>query len=357
MTILSTTTRVILLVTTFLLTENVSFGQDLTIKGATVQLLQECRIPARVSGQVTMISVKEGAAIKQGQIVAVLENRQQELAVQHAELKADIAALMSNSDLNLKAAQAKVEVAEAARNVRIVALDVAEKEATDDVAVAIAEAETKLRQLERQRAENARKAFERSVSESQMDRLKTDEQRWKLEVTKATSEQAVRKLKPNAEKAAIDQAQKEIKRSQIALQVEQESLVIAKVNEQLEKNAVQSALWNLELRNIRSPIDGSVASMECQPGEWVEAGNPVLRIINLNRLKVEGLLAADRASQKLVGRPAEIRVNGKSVKGVVTHVGREIDPVDQLVSVYVEFKNEDGDVLPGAIADLVISGQ
>lgn len=338
----------------WLLTSTPVFSGEIRISEATVQLLQECRIPARVSGQVTMISTKEGETIKQGQIIAVLENRQQELAVQHAELKANIAALMSKSRLNLQAAQARIEATQAAKQVRIVALDVAKKEAKDDVAIAIAEAETKLRQLERQRAESARKTYERSVSESQLDRLKTDEQRWKLEIAKASTEQAVRKLKPQAEQAAIEQAEKEITQSQLALQVEEQNQMVAKVNEQIEKNAVQSALWDLELRNIRSPISGTVAGMECQPGEWVEAGSTVIRVINLAKLRAEGLMPAANASQKLVGQPVKIRFNDQTIVGKVSYVGHEIDPIDQLVSIYVEFENTGGSVLPGTIAELLI---
>lgn len=332
----------------------IAVGDDIRIKGATVQLINECSIPARDSGQLKLLSAKKGTAVSKGQVLAVLENEQQELALSHAKLKHNIATLLSKSDLNLLAARAKVEEVEAAMQVRRIALKVAKKEASDDSAISIAEAETKLRQLERQRAEKARKAFERSVSESQMDRLKTDQQRWELEISKATTEQAVRKFKPAAEEAAIEQAQKEIARSQVAFKVEQQNQVVAEFNQQLEDNAVQAAMWNLELRNVRSPIDGVVASVTVHPGEWVEAGTAVVRIIDLKRLRVEGLLAAELATQNLVGRPAEVRLGDLTIPASVVWVGREIDPVDQLVSVYAEFDNPNGDVLPGAIAELIV---
>lgn len=329
-------------------------GADIRISAATVQLISECNIPARDSGQLIQLSAKKGQSVAKGQVVAVLENQQQELALSHAKLKNNIATLLSNSELNLLAARAKVEEVEAGIQVRQIALQVAKKEASDDVAISIAEAETKLRQLERRRAEKARETFERSVSESQMDRLKTDQQRWELEVNKARTEQAVRQLKPAAEEAAIQQAKKEIARSKVALQVEQQNRVVAELNQQLERNAVDLANWNLELRNVRSPIDGIVASVQFQQGEWVEAGVAVVRIIDLRRLRVEGLLPADQASQKLVGRIAEIQVGDQIIAASITYVGKEIDPVDQLVSVYAEFDNLNGNILPGSIAELVI---
>lgn len=335
----------------------VATGDSIRISDATVQLINECSIPARDSGQLILVSAQKGKAVAKGQVVAVLENQQQELALSHAKLKNNIATLLSKSDLNLIAATAKVEEFESALLVRKIALQVAEKEADSNVAISIAEAESKLRKLERERAEKAREAFEGSVSESQIDRLKTDQQRWQLEVSKATTEQAVKMLKPAAERAAIQQAQKEIAHSKVGLQVEQQNQAIAVLNQQLEGNAVQAAMWNLELRNVRSPIDGIVASVDLQQGEWVEAGTAVVRIIDLTRLRVEGLLPAKLATQNLVGRTAEIRIGDRRIPASVVYVGREIDPIDQLVSIYAEFDNPNGDVLPGAIAELIVSDQ
>lgn len=332
----------------------VAVGGDIRIPGATVQLINECSIPARDSGQLIQLSAQKGKTVTKGQVVAVLENQQQELALSHAKLKNNIATLLSKSDLNLQSATAKVEEVEAALQVRKIALQVAKKEASDNVAISIAEAETKLRRLERQRAEKARETFERSVSESQMDRLKTDQQRWELEISKATTEQAVKKLKPAAEEAAIQQTQKEIAGSRVAFKVAEQTQAIAELNQQLENNAVQAAMWHLELRNVRSPIDGVVASVALQQGEWVEAGTAVVRIIDLKRLRVEGLLPAEQASQSLVGQAAEIRLGDRRFPASVVSVGREIDPVDQLVSIYAEFDNSNGDVMPGAIAELIV---
>lgn len=329
---------------------------EIRISGATVALINECSIPARDSGQLKTLTVKKGDSVTKGQVVAALENQQQELALNHATLKLNIASLLSKSQLNLSSARAKTEAVEAALQVRKVALQVANKEANDNVAISIAEAESRLRQLERQRAEKARESFERSVSESQMDRLKTDQKRWELEISKATTEQAVKQLKPAAEEAAIQQAQKELAQSQLAVQVEHQNRVVAELNQQLEDNAVEAAKWNLELRNVRSPIDGVVASITFQSGEWVEAGAAIVRIIDLKRLRVEGLLPADQASQKLVGQVAEIHVGDQIIPASVTYVGQEIDPVDQLVSIFAEFDNSNGLVLPGSIAKLIVKG-
>ena len=66
------------------------------------------------------------------------------------------------------------------------------------------------------------------------------------------------------------------------------------------------------------------------------------------------MLPADQATQKLVGQAAEIRMGGQTLPASITYVGQEIDPVDQLVSVYAEFDNVNQQVLPGAIAELII---
>lgn len=330
-------------------------AEDIVISSARIQLLKECRVSAADAGQLTVFDVQEGSTVQAGQVIAELENRSQKLALEQAQLKVRIAEMMSASDLNLKAAIAKVDEAEASRVARQIALEVAEKQAENRTAIGIAEAESKLRELEIERAKKAKSTYQGSVSGAQLDRLRTDLERWKLEIERANNEQAVRSLQPQAEKAAVVQVEKEIARTRVAVDLERQNRDVARVNQQIGKSELQLAEWNLELRNIRSPISGVVSSVEHQKGEWVEKGAVVLRIINLDRLRIEGLLPAKFANRNLVGQQVQAVVQGQRILGEVVYVGREIDPVDQVVSIYAEFDNPDQKILPGTICDMTIT--
>ncbi len=49
----------------------------------------------------------------------------------------------------------------------------------------------------------------------------------------------------------------------------------------------------LDSRIIRAPFDGTIAQLLVQPGQWVNAGEPIARVIDLERLRVEGYFRQD----------------------------------------------------------------
>ena len=63
----------------------------------------------------------------------------------------------------------------------------------------------------------------------------------------------------------------------------------------------------------------------------------------------------DKASQKLVGRKASIRVHDEVLTGIVTFVSPEVNSVRPEVRVFVEFENQDKSVLPGMTGSLEIT--
>jgi multidrug resistance efflux pump len=66
---------------------------------------------------------------------------------------------------------------------------------------------------------------------------------------------------------------------------------------------------DVEQRKIRSPIGGEIAEYYVRIGEWVEAGKPVLRVVRLDRLRVEGFVhTRDFLPGEIVGRTGTVRV-------------------------------------------------
>lgn len=84
---------------------------------------------------------------------------------------------------------------------------------------------------------------------------------------------------------------------------------VAKMNAEVHQAGVQSADDALARRQIVSPIDGVVVTLFHERGEWVNAGEAVLQVIRIDRLRVEGFLSASEyAPEEVAGRQVSVDV-------------------------------------------------
>jgi macrolide-specific efflux system membrane fusion protein len=90
-----------------------------------------------------------------------------------------------------------------------------------------------------------------------------------------------------------------VERSRLKLEFEQAELQIeqrekdkelARHDWALQSLAVEAANDAVRRREIVSPIDGIVVSVFPKVGEWVREGDPVVRIVSLKQLRVDGYL-------------------------------------------------------------------
>ena len=110
--------------------------------------------------------------------------------------------------------------------------------------------------------------------------------------------------------------QQEIQKLRLAkhrdeLQIDRSKLEmrVAKMNADVHQAAVQTAEDALARRQIVSPIDGVVVTLFHERGEWVSAGEPVLQVVRVDRLRVEGFLNANEFSpSEIAGRPVTVDV-------------------------------------------------
>jgi macrolide-specific efflux system membrane fusion protein len=102
-------------------------------------------------------------------------------------------------------------------------------------------------------------------------------------------------------------------------------------------------------REIRSPIAGEVVEVPLRTGEWVEPGKPVVRIVRLDRLRVEGFVKfSELAPGDVLHRPVQVTVDfaGGRVEtfaGQVTFVSPLVQPGGEY-RIWAEVDNRrDGD--------------
>jgi macrolide-specific efflux system membrane fusion protein len=159
----------------------------------------------------------------------------------------------------------------------------------------------------------------------------------------------------------LDQLKLEADKTRLEIEQAELEHELAQTTVALKQNDLDTARHAIDQRQILAPLAGFVAQVLKQPGEWVEPGEPIIRILRLDRLKAEGLVSADAFDGSLVGRPVIFAVNIGAKRseyfGTITFVSPEIDPVNGQVRFWAEIENDDLKLRPGLQGSLLIQAK
>lgn len=183
-----------------------------------------------------------------------------------------------------------------------------------------------------------------------------------------TSEVAKKELeRSRAANAQVAQAisltemeQKQLEFEQALLSGEQakHEISINRLNTSVRENEFKLAQLRLKSRTITTPIAGQVAEVAVQEGEWVDVGQPVARIVNLNTLRIIALVPEKHIFAISGGQAAslDLQVGDQSMKakGAVSYISPEINPVNREFIIWVDISNEDGKLRPGLVGTMTI---
>jgi len=125
----------------------------------------------------------------------------------------------------------------------------------------------------------------------------------------------------------------ELTKDRAALQIEQAQMeqIVAKMAAEAKAVEVEAADVAIARRQVTSPIDGVVVERLRKPGEWVSPGQPIVRVVRLERLKVEGFVEASRHEPlDLLGQPIRIEVQAtdqriRTVEARITYASPVVD--------------------------------
>lgn len=139
----------------------------------------------------------------------------------------------------------------------------------------------------------------------------------------------------------------------IALTTEIEMRRAAKEVERIEHEAAREML---DRRTLRAPVAGCIVRIHRFPGESVQALEPVLRLVNSDRLVFISGVDEGVARQLPLGADVRLLLDAESgnvaIQGQVTLVAPVTDPASGLVEIRVEFANPEGHFRAGARARL-----
>jgi macrolide-specific efflux system membrane fusion protein len=108
------------------------------------------------------------------------------------------------------------------------------------------------------------------------------------------------------------------------LQIEQAARdhKVAEINTEVAQAKLNLANNEIDRRRVLAPFAGVVAEIYPNAGEWVNPGDPILRLVRMDRLRVEGFVRAEEyAPHEVDAKPVTIEVKLPQV-GVVPFTSR-----------------------------------
>jgi len=184
-----------------------------------VMLIAEVRVPAQESGALIAIPVKDGQEVDEGQQLAQINDSLGRLRLETARTKLDAATQKAGNDIDVRAAQNALEIADS-------------------------------------------------------------ERRRNYQLYKKNS----------LPKAEYDRSALQAKQAALQLEQARREMEAATKEAQVEAYNVKAASESIDRHRITSPVGGVVMELYKQSGEWVNAGDDVVRVARMDRLYVQGLL-------------------------------------------------------------------
>jgi len=270
--------------------------RTLTVLG-TFTAKQEAELSAKVPGRLQSIAVDLGSEVRAGEIVAEVEPRDYELQLRQAE-----AAL----------AQARA------------ALGLPSHGADDEVEL---EQTTWVRE--------ARAVFEQA--RSNRDRAERLREEGILSTSEHDAAEANYQVALNRYEAALEAARQ--RRAAVA-------------GRRIE---LEIARQQLDDARIAAPFDGRVQRRHANPGQYLKTGDPLLRLVQVNPLRLQMEVPEREAPQLSMGQEVRFQATGleRSYSARVSRISPALDRTSRVLLVEADVEN-DGRLQPGSFAEASI---
>jgi len=171
------------------------------------------------------------------------------------------------------------------------------------------------------------------------------------------------KVQGSVPMALVQQHLLEHRAAELTIKKSELEFRIAGLQAKVSEAELGAATEKVERHRIKSPLAGQVQKIYRHVGEWVQAGEPVLHVVQVNRLRVQGnLKISDYATKEVMDRPVTVKVvfargRTETFNGKIVFV----DPVveaegDYVVRALVNNREENGQWLlrPGMDAEMTI---
>jgi len=270
---------------------------------AVVYPLQQAIITPKITSTIAKFYVQRGTHVKQGQVLALLENRDLAGAAEQSKGEFEQAEASYATTIGASLPQ-QIQKAELDAHAAKLAFDA------------------------QQKVYDARKQL---FEQGALPRRDFDMADVALAQARSTNEQAQKQL------ADLQRLGKE------------QALKSASGQLSASKGKLMNAQAQLSYSEIRSPIDGVVTDRPQYQGELATANQPLLTVMNTSRLIAKAHISQTEAVLLKMGNKAEIELPGldEPIKAKVTLISPALDPGSTTIEVWVESTKTNPALKPG----------
>lgn len=274
---------------------------------------QQAAIVPKISAPVKKFLVKRGSPVREGQLLAILENQ-------------DLSAAAQENKGSYDQAQAAYETTTAAG-------------LPEEIRKAEADAQQTQQALDAQ--EKVFQSRQVLFDQGALPRKELDQSR--VDVTQARNQAAI--AKKHLETLMAIGKQQELKS--------------AKGQLESAEGKYRGAEAQLSYSEIRSPMSGVITDRPLYPGEMAAAGTPLLTVMDISSVIAKAHIPQSDAAALKIGDKGTMTVPGieEPIEGKVTVVSPALDPASTTVEVWLEAKNPKHTLKPGTSVQLSITAQ
>jgi HlyD family secretion protein len=280
---------------------------------AVVFPLEQATISPKITSPITSFKVQRGDHVKQGQLLATLENK---------DLAGQAEAALGQFEQADAGSKTAVD-ATIPQQVQKAELDAAAAKAAFDA---------------QQRVYDSRKELFQQGALPQRD----------LDAAVVALAQA---------RSANEVAQKQL--ADLHRVGKEQALKSAHGSRASAEGTMRSTEAQLSYSEIRSPIDGVVTDRPLYVGDTATANQPILTVMNLSILRAKSHIPQSEAAALRKGDPAELKVAGLDdpIKGKVSLVSPALDPGSTTIEVWVDVSKPNPALKPGMTVEVSMTAK
>jgi len=334
--------------------DNTPPSGSIEMKDVFVKVKETAEVASLERGQLQKFVCEPGDCVKAGDPLAGLDDAESSLNLELAQIELQIAEQEHEHSVAISVAQATLDEAKQLASQARHEAAAAKALAASDITIQQASKESEVSKDELERAVAAKKEFSSSVSDQHLAKLTLARDQNLLKQDLARHDQDVSVMRSHSKESFVAQQEAAVQRLEYALSKAKRDHDTSELRIKGLQKQVAIAAERVERRNLRSPLEGMIVDKLCHTGEWVEAGESVLRIIQLDTLYAEGFVNAQAVTSSDRGRKVIVACEdaGKAlrIEGVVVFVSPEVDRVSQQVLIRAEIKNPGLSLRPGRSA-------
>lgn len=304
-------------------TSKIEFGnlEEHRIISSTVSADKEIQIVPKVNGTVKIVNFELGDAVKTGDVLFEIDQ--------------------SDVQIQVDSARAGVQTAEAAVNSAVANKNM-NSGSNMDIQISQMEAGLETSKLNykdlKDNLERTKLLYESGgVSKKELETAQLN-----VDVARQNIESAEEKLRITKNELLND-----------TKKVSQSAVSQAEASKKQAEASLKNAEKQLSNTNVKAEIDGIIASSNVTEGMMVSTGNPVMSIVNVDKVKLVFQVSDNYINKLKVGAKAYIEIeslNNKVFEGTVSNIAPSANKETLLYPVEVYIDNADKSIRPGMFA-------